>query len=326
MLVVIIGGSGHVGTYLVPKLVGAGYKVINVTRGQRQPYIPHEAWKDVQTVFIDRIAEEAAGTFGKKIHDLGGDIVIDMICFTRESCQHLVESLCGRVFQFIHCGTIWVHGYGMQVPITENMPRHPFGEYGTRKAEIESYLMDEYQRNGFPATMLHPGHMVGCGWKPINPAANLNPVVFKKLITGDILNLPNFGLETLHHVHCDDVAQAFMLAIENYNDAVGQSFNVVSPAAVTLRGYAETVAGWFGQEAKIEFMPFEEWSSTVSEDDARITHAHILHSSNFSIDKAQNMLGYRPRYNSYRAIYESVEWMLQNNLIFPEEKSLPLMR
>ena len=30
--VVIIGGTGHVGTYLVPRLVCAGFEVINVSR------------------------------------------------------------------------------------------------------------------------------------------------------------------------------------------------------------------------------------------------------------------------------------------------------
>ena len=40
---VVIGGSGHVGTYLVPRLVEAGFEVINVTRGKREPYQPHAA-------------------------------------------------------------------------------------------------------------------------------------------------------------------------------------------------------------------------------------------------------------------------------------------
>ncbi|HZP83080.1 MAG TPA: hypothetical protein VFB21_15675 [Chthonomonadaceae bacterium] len=40
MRVVIIGGSGHVGTYLVPRLVEAGQGVINLSRGQREPYQP----------------------------------------------------------------------------------------------------------------------------------------------------------------------------------------------------------------------------------------------------------------------------------------------
>ena len=95
--VAIIGGSGHVGTYLVPRLVTAGHSVINVSRGQRAPYSAHGAWQAVTTVSLDREAEERAGTFGARIAELGADIVIDMICFDLPSAQHLVEALRGRV-------------------------------------------------------------------------------------------------------------------------------------------------------------------------------------------------------------------------------------
>ena len=44
MRVVVIGGTGHIGTYLVPKLVETGYQVISVSRQQREPYQPHAAW------------------------------------------------------------------------------------------------------------------------------------------------------------------------------------------------------------------------------------------------------------------------------------------
>ena len=30
--IVIIGGSGHIGTYLVPRLVSAGFEVVSVSR------------------------------------------------------------------------------------------------------------------------------------------------------------------------------------------------------------------------------------------------------------------------------------------------------
>ena len=40
MRVVVIGGSGHIGTYLVPMLVERGHEVINVTRGERAPCHP----------------------------------------------------------------------------------------------------------------------------------------------------------------------------------------------------------------------------------------------------------------------------------------------
>jgi nucleoside-diphosphate-sugar epimerase len=76
------------------------------------------------------------------------DVVIDLICFTLESTQHLVESLRSQTQHFLHCGTIWVHGPSVQVPTTEDTPRRPFGDYGTKKAAIEEYLLREARLNG----------------------------------------------------------------------------------------------------------------------------------------------------------------------------------
>ncbi len=306
---IVIGGKGHVGTYLVPRLVEAGYDVVNVSRGAAQPYQPHAAWQRVRDVIIDRVASERAGDFGAQIAALNGDVVIDMICFTLESAQQIVTALRGKVQHFLHCGTIWIHGPSVHVPTTEEEPRQPFGEYGVQKAAIEAYLLDEARRSGFPATALHPGHIVGPGWNPLNPAGHFNPNVFSVLARGDELALPNLGMETVHHVHADDVAQSFMRALARRSAALGESFHVVSPQAVTLRGYAEAMAAWFGQPAKLRYLSWEAWRETVSADEARTAWDHIAHSPNCSIAKAQTLLGYQPRYSSLQAVAEAVTWM-----------------
>jgi nucleoside-diphosphate-sugar epimerase len=302
MRVAIIGGSGHIGSYLTPRLVEGGHTVLCVSRLQRQPYFEHGAWRKVEHVTLDR----AAATFSAGVCDLDADVVIDLISYTLETTQPLVEALRGRLQQFLHCGTIWVHGPGIELPVTEEQPRRPIGDYGIRKAAIEAYLLNEARRNGFPATVLHPGHIVGPGWVPLNPAANFNPAVFADLAQGNQIALPNLGRETLHHVHADDVAQAFVKAMANRSNAVGESFHVVSPAAVSLAGYAESVAGWYGKEARIRFLPWEEWRTTASEKDARVTWDHIARSPNCSIRKAQRLLDYQPRYRSLEAIRESL--------------------
>jgi nucleoside-diphosphate-sugar epimerase len=264
---------------------------------------------------LDRAAEEAASTFGAKIRDLKPDCVIDLTAYTRESTEHLVEALRGRVQQFLHCGTIWVHGPSVEVPVTEDQPRRPISDYGIRKAEIEAYLLNEARRNGFPASVLHPGHLVGTGWVPLNPAANFNPAVFADLAAGREIALPNLGRETLHHVHADDVAQAFVQAMAHWSAAVGECFHVASPAAVSMAGYAEAVAGWFGQQARIRFLPWEEWRSAVSEKDAKVTWDHIARSPSCSIRKAERLLEYRPRYSSLEAVRESVAWLQGNGVL-----------
>ncbi|GAB2959627.1 NAD-dependent epimerase/dehydratase family protein [Nonomuraea fastidiosa] len=317
MRVVVIGGSGHIGTYLIPRLVSAGHEVINVSRGTREPYTPHGAWRKVTTVTADRKVDEADHTFGRRIAKLEPDVVIDLICFTESSAALLADALAGKVRHFLHCGTIWVHGPSAQVPTTEDAKRTPFGEYGVRKAAIEAMLLERAQRDGFPATIIHPGHITGPGWVPVNPAGNVNPEVFQKLAEGSELALPNLGLETVQHVHADDVARLFVDAINNRAAAIGESFHSVSTTALTLRGYAEAVAGWFGKEARLSFLPWEQWRKTVSEEDATLTYDHIAHSPHCSMAKAERLLGHRPRYTSLEAIAEAVDWLVRAGTIKP---------
>ena len=85
--------------------------------------------------------------------------------------------------QLVHCGTLWVHGVPKTRPYDETAVREPIGEYGIRKAEIERMLLEE-ARAGFPVSILHPGHITGPGWAPINPAGNLDPSVFTRLACG----------------------------------------------------------------------------------------------------------------------------------------------
>lgn len=310
MRVVVIGGTGHIGTYLVPRLVGGGHAVASVSRGRREPYRPHAAWHQVQKVELDRLDAEADGTFGNRIAELKPDVVIDLTCFTLDSATHIVDALRGRVQHFLHCGTLWVHGPSVEVPTSEEQPRTPFDEYGKAKAAIEAYLLGQSRRDGFPVTILHPGHIVGPGWPIVNPQGNFNLEVFATLARGETLTLPNLGLETVHHVHADDVAQAFTCAMARRSLAVGEAFHVVSPAALTLRGYAEIVSGWFGRRASIELMPWDEWRGTVSEEDAAATWNHIAHSPNASIAKARDLLGYQPRFRSPEAVQEAVDWLM----------------
>lgn len=313
MKIIVIGGTGHVGTYLIPRLVTEGHSVICITRKKRLPYQQHNAWKKVMQIAVDRTETERENRFGEIIAGLSPDVVIDMICFEPDSAKSLAETLTGKIQHFLHCGTIWVHGYSTQVPTTESQYRRPFGDYGIKKAAIESYLLSYSRQNGFPATILHPGHIVGPGWIPLNPAGNFNPEVFRKLSRGKEVLLPNLGMECVHHVHADDVARAFVQAINNRSGSIGESFHIVSDQALTLRGYAEAMSRWFGKEPNLKFLPWEEWKVNFSKTDVDFTWDHIAHSPNCSIEKAKKIIEYSPRFSSLQAVQEAVDHMIKNN-------------
>lgn len=313
--IVIIGGSGHVGSYLVPALVDRGHDVVNVSRGIAVPYRPHAAWTKVESIVLDRAIEERNAQFGIKVAALRPDIVVDMISFEPSSTQQLVESLRGKVHHYLFTSTTWVYGRLFCVPSTEADPPNPIDSYGKNKSEIEAWLTQEARINGFPATCFRPGHIVGEGWPPINPLGNTNPEIFSRIARGEELVLPNLGHEMLHHVHADDLAQWIIRAIENRSACVGEVFNTVSEQAVTMRGYAEIVYQWFGNEPRLSFKPFDEWIQGLEEKDAETSRGHVVRSSCHSIEKSRQRLGYAPRYSSLDAIHESVRALVASGKV-----------
>src|SRR5260370_1285186 len=156
--VVVIGATGNIGSYLVPRLVRGGDEVIAMSRGVRGLYHASPQWKSVTRVRVDREAQDAEGTFGAQVAALRPDVVIDLVCFTAASAQQLVDALRPRRPLLAHCGTIWVHGPALRVPVTEDEPRTAYGEYGTGKAEIEALLHQETRAGGGPAGGPPPGH------------------------------------------------------------------------------------------------------------------------------------------------------------------------
>jgi nucleoside-diphosphate-sugar epimerase len=308
--IVVIGATGHVGTYLVPRLVRGGHEVVALSRGEREPYRPAPEWRSVERVTADRAAEDAAGVFGERIAALAPDAVVDMVCFTPESAQQLVDALRPARPLLVHCGSIWVHGPAARVPVTEDEPRTAFGAYGVGKMAIEALLHRETVAGGVPSVVLHPGHITG-PWSSITPAGNLDLDVWRRLATGDPLPLPDLGLGVLHHVHADDVAQAFERALTR-PAAIGSSFHVVSEQAMTLRGLATGVAGWFGREPVVELVDWEQFERRVGAEHAEATREHVARSIAASIDRARDVLGYRPRFSSLDALHESLRWLANN--------------
>jgi putative NADH-flavin reductase len=118
MKIVIIGGTGHIGTYLVPRLVIKGHKVICLSRGKRQPYDILPMWKFVKQITIDRIKTEQQGVFASQIKELNADIIIDLICFTPDSAAMLVEALSGSIQHLYIVGPCGFMGITRKFPPT----------------------------------------------------------------------------------------------------------------------------------------------------------------------------------------------------------------
>jgi nucleoside-diphosphate-sugar epimerase len=307
--IVVAGGSGHIGTFLVPRLVRAGHEVINVSRGQHSRYVDDPAWSQVRAVTADR--DDPA--FPEAVAGLQPDVVVDLICFTLESATALVNRLRGQTGHLLHCGSIWRAGPSLKLPMTEENGPPPLGEYGIAKDAIARMLKEETSSGGLVTTSIHPGHIVGPGWHPVGPLGNLDPAVWRTLSAGEPLDVPGIGTEFMHHVHADDVAQIFEAAIARRDAAAGEDFSAVAPSALNVRGYARIAAGWFGQTAQLRPVTWVDFRRTAGEEAAQTSWEHLVRDHYFSIDKARALLGYLPAYEPEQAVLESVRWLIDHD-------------
>ncbi len=313
---VVIGGYGHIGSYVVPKLVDNGYDVTVVSRGNRKPYnyeLP--IWDKVKSVVCDRKQMSAEGKFGNMIAQMKPDLIFDAVCFTKEH----IEELCTAIVEdtklssktkLIAIGSIWVYGHKIYSPVTEEHPRNAYCNYGKGKSDIENYLHSLSESGRLNTTILHPGHISGDGWYPINPQGNVNPSVYSDIISGKEILLPDDGNATLHHVHSEDIADLTMAVLEKPDVSCGEAFNATAKYAVTLRGFAKELYKHFGHKPNISYLPFKEFEKKIDESDAGVTYSHIHRSPNCSMEKAEKLLGFVPRHSILDTVISALNYKI----------------
>ncbi|MDU0348000.1 NAD-dependent epimerase/dehydratase family protein [Actinomyces sp. MRS3W] len=315
MKAVVIGATGHIGTYLVPMLVRAGYEVTAVSRGLADPYEPDPAWNRVQRLRLDRAADPE---FARTIAELDAEVVVDLIAFTPDQVAAMVTALAGtRLTHYLVASSIWAMGRSLISPVREDHPRDALDQYGRDKTAVEDLLTEQWLQHGFPATIVRPGQISGPGWLIISPTGNTGTEVFQRIADGEEIVLPNFGMEELHHVHGYDVAQVFACAIAHRNQALGEAFHAVADDALTTYGYAEAMYRFFGREPQITLLGWERWveESGASEEEVQATYLHLARSGYFSNEKAKRLLGFQPRYTTLQTVEAAVRSYVERGVI-----------
>jgi len=147
---------------------------------------------------------------------------------------------------------------------------------------------------------------------------------FQKIADGECVELPNFGMETLHHVHGYDVAQVFFHAATHREAALGQAFHAMSGTDITLYGYVRLLADFFGTDPKIRYLAWDEFKKLLDDSsrapgasENQVEHAflHLARSGYYSIDKERDLLGYQPKYTNVETIKLAVQSYVDRGII-----------
>jgi nucleoside-diphosphate-sugar epimerase len=238
-----------------------------------------------------------------------------------ESLRVLLDACKGQALsRFIHMSSLGVyasrHHYGTDE--TDPLPASHRDSYSRSKVEAEHLVMHYYQEFGVPVVILRPGFVYGPRDRTVLPR-------IIDSLRKDLMRYPGGGLAALNTIFVNNLIDAVFLAIESEN-AVGQAYNLTDGEFVSKRKFIEAVADAMGYPHPTRVPPM--WLSKLvawsSETLAKLRGAKEAPTFNFtrlkfmgynlefSIQKAMDQLGYRPRVNFEEAIGETMAWYKKN--------------
>ncbi len=303
MKVLVIGSTGHVGSYLVKALLKKGHEVYAVSRGNKKSYGEDEDWKKVRAVVATR-SELCQSDIIEKI---APDAVCDLIAYSIEDVKKILVKIPKNAF-YLLVGSIWAYQTKLYTPVDEKHPKNAENEYGRQKGLMEDFLLGLCKTQGLKAAVVHPGHVSGKEWPPINPQGNVNQEVYEKIVRGEEIFLPEDGLATLQHIHSSDLANILVACLEKQDVSCGEAFIAVAERAETLKEISENLFKRYGHEPKIAYRTWQDFQKAVSKDDFEATFEHASYSPNCSVEKAKKLLGVKIEYTIDEILGEYIDY------------------
>ena len=250
MNILFIGGTGLISTAIARQLLDAGHGVTLFNRGKSENRLPPGA-----NVIVGDRHDEAALTSAAQSQ--AWDVVVDMVSFHPDATRAAVRAFSGHCGQFLHCSTVCVYsGPVAQIPTTETEPFHSIGGYGKNKAECERVLMEAFETDGFPATILRPSHSYGEGGGIIRAWGSYGYMAqfVDRLRKGKPIIIPGNGNSLWASCHVDDVARGFIGTMGN-ETCVGQAYNITGDEWMTWNEYHAQVAEAVGGTLNPVYIP-----------------------------------------------------------------------
>lgn len=256
MKVLFIGGTGTISMAITRLLARRGDEVYLLNRGNRNGDLP----QNVKIIKCDISDEENAA---KLISGMSFDCVGEFIGFVPSQLERDYRLFKDKTKQFIYISSASAYqkpprGY----VITEETPlENPYWEYSRNKIACEKYLMERYQKDGFPVTIVRPSHTYDERSVPLGAHGNGGSwQVVKRIKDGKPVIIHGDGSSLWTITHNSDFANGFVGLIGN-SAAIGEAFHITSDESVSWNEIYSAVADALG----VRLNPYYVSSQTLAE-------------------------------------------------------------
>lgn len=303
MKILVTGGNGFIGKSLVPKLVAAGHDVRAPSRSEcdlsdQQRVRNLLLSEDFECVI--HLAGKIGGILANKTYPaefMYENLLVNTIFLEearRAEIKRLIYSFCGCSYPSKSINPI------KEESLFTGLPDENAMYYSIGKAAGYFQLLAYRKEYGLDWVSLVPGNVYGPWDNFSENNSHVIPGLIRKFYLAKSQNLPTVlawgsGSPVRDFVYVDDVADAFVVALEKHHDP--NPINISSGVGISIRETVEKIKEAVGYSGRVE------WDSSKPD-------GHQI--KIFDVTRMHEILYFNPKIDFQEGIRKTVEWFGQN--------------
>ena len=316
MKILVTGGSGFLGINLIRYLLKRNYEIISlditdfdypeknkikiITGDIRNDAIVKSAMRDIDIVVHTAAALPLYSPEEIYTTDVKGTRLL------------LHRAFMNKVSRFIHISSTAVYGIPDHHPLSETDKLDGVGPYGKAKIEAENLCL-EFRNKGMCVPILRPKSFIG--------PERLGVFALFYDWAKDGKNFPMIGNGNNRYqlLDVEDLCEAIYKCIILPKDLVNSTFNIGAKEFTTMKEDYQAVLDYAGFGKKIIGLPEKPIILTLKLLEAlklsplyKWVYETASKDSFVSITRAEDMLGFTPKFSNKDALIRNYKWYLEN--------------
>lgn len=310
-LFLVTGGAGFIGSNLCEAILDRGYRVRcldNLSTGKKEHtdlFAAHPDYEFIQgditnlntcmeaCKHVDYVLHQAA--FGSVPRSIEMPLYYEEVNI-RGTLNMMEAARQHHVKKFVYASSSSVYGSHPALPKKEGQEGNVLSPYALTKRTNEEYGRLYHKLYDLDTYGLRYFNVFGRRQDPDGAYAAVIPRFIRQLFADEQPVIYGDGSQSRDFTYIDNVIEANLLACRADSKAAGQVYNIACGERVCLTELYAVLSKALQKETEPVFMP---------ERTGDIRHSHA------DISKAEEMLGYRPKYHFPEGIALSVKWYQQ---------------
>jgi len=240
-----------------------------------------------------------------------------------DGTRNLLEaSLKQKVDRFVHISSTAVYGIPDHHPLFETDKLDGVGPYGKAKIKAEEECL-KYRENGMCVTIIRPKSFIG------PERLGVFDLLYDWAKDGHGFPMIGNGKNRYQLLDVEDLCEAIYLCCTLDKEKVNDTFNIGAKEYTTMREDYQAVLDYTGHGKKIKGLPEKPIILTLRVLEAmklsplyKWVYETASKDSFVSIEKAEKILGYKPKYSNKDALIRNYKWYIEHHQEFKDKSGI----